>query len=44
MEVTGLKPGTPYFFYLAAGNKVGFGKSIKLKIRTPQDYSKAMGK
>lgn len=43
MEVTGLSPGTTYFFYLSAGNKVGFGKSVKLKIKTPRHYPKQSG-
>ena len=38
MEVTGLKPDTVYFFFLAAGNQVGFGKSVKLKIKTSRDF------
>ena len=44
MEVTGLKPDTVYFFYLAAGNQVGFGKSVKLRIKTSRNYPKLIGK
>ena len=43
MEVTGLSPATTYFFYISAGNKVGFGKSIKLRVKTPRVYPRLSG-
>ncbi len=39
MRITGLDPGTTYDFYLSAGNQVGFGKSLKLRIKTPRTYT-----
>ena len=36
MTVSNLSPGSCYNFYVAAGNPVGFGKSVKFEVCTPR--------
>ena len=40
LHVEGLRPNTAYNFYLYAGNQVGYGKSVKFRVRTPRKEPK----